>query len=197
MAGRRSSTELEMLLLSLLANGDLLSGYQISAILAEPISLMWPVKHSQIYPALAALEERGDILGKLILQTGRPNKKEYGITSSGMERLKSWLLEPRGVLKQDEIKLIAYNLDLLGEDTVVAAMTTYRGQCVAEKQRLEKRWPGVWQSPWADHAGQSRMVGLRSVYEHALAIRDAQILWCDEGIARAKAAVVRTRSAMP
>ncbi|MDX3910591.1 MAG: PadR family transcriptional regulator [Sphingobium sp.] len=193
MASRRTSATLEMLLLSLLANGDTLSGYQISSILAEPISLMWPVKHSQIYPALATLEERGDILGDWVVQNARPNKKAYGITPSGTERLKAWLLEARTTLSQDEIRLIAYNLDLLGDAAVAAAMAKYRLQCVEEKRQLEERWPGVWQSPWSDHADQARMVGIRSIYEHALAIREAQILWCDEGIERARLAIGRTQ----
>jgi DNA-binding PadR family transcriptional regulator len=193
MAGRRTSGALEMLLLSLLANGDSLSGYQIATILAEPIPLMWPVKHSQIYPALASLEERGDIVGDWIVQSGRPNKRAYAISTSGVDRLRNWLLEPRGSLTQDEIRLIAYNLDLLGRSPVVAALATYREQCVQEKRQLEERWLAAWKSPWADRADEKRMMGIRTLYEHALAIRDAQIAWCDEGLKKAKAAVKRAR----
>jgi DNA-binding PadR family transcriptional regulator len=182
-----------MLLLSLLANGDSLSGYEISTILAEPISFMWAVKHSQIYPALAALEERGDVVGDWIVQNGRPNKKAYVISSTGVDRLRTWLSEPREVLTQDEVRLIAYNLDLLGRSAVMKALAAYREQCVLEKRQLEERWLGAWKSPWADHADRDRMMGIRSVYEHALAVRDAQITWCDEGLSRAKLAVNRTR----
>jgi DNA-binding PadR family transcriptional regulator len=184
-----------MLLLSLLANGDALSGYDISSILAAPIPLMWPVKHSQIYPALAALEARGDIAGDWIVQSERPNKKDYAITEAGVERLRAWLLEPRPVLTQDEIRLIAYNLDLLGQEAVGRALSAYRSQCEQEKDQLEKRWLSAWKSPWADRADNERMTGIRSVYEHALAIRDAQITWCDEGLRRAENAVNRTRPA--
>lgn len=189
MATRRTSATLEILLLSLLANGDTLTGYELSTILAEPISLMWPVKHSQIYPALSTLEERGDIAGTLIVQTARPNKKEYVITPAGIERLRVWLLEPRAALSQDEVKLITYNLDLLGEEVVRQALVLFREQCVAEKRQLEARWPGAWKSPWSDHANRQRMTGIRSIYEHALALRDAQIAWCDEGLERAAQAV--------
>jgi len=193
MVVRRTSATLEMLLLSLLANRDALSGYDISSILAAPIPLMWPVKHSQIYPALAALEGRGDIVGDWIVQNERPNKKAYVITDAGVERLRGWLLQPRATLTQDEIRLIAYNLDLLGQVAVVSALAAFRTQCEEEKRQLEKRWLRAWKSPWADHADTERMTGIRSVYEHALAIRDAQISWCDEGLGRAKSAVKRTR----
>jgi PadR family transcriptional regulator, regulatory protein AphA len=193
MAGKRTPGTLEMLLLSLLANGDALSGYEITAILADPIPLMWQVKHSQIYPALAVLEERGDLVGDWIVQNGRPNKKAYAITNTGVDKLREWLLEPRAVLTQDEIRLIAYNLDLLGRKAVIRSLAAYREQCEQEKLRLEERWLGAWKSPWADHADQARMMGIRSVYEHALAIRDAQIIWCDEGMRRAQRAVNRIR----
>jgi PadR family transcriptional regulator, regulatory protein AphA len=193
MAGKRAPGTLEMLLLSLLANRDSLSGYEITAILAEPISLMWPVKHSQIYPSLATLEERGDVIGNWVVQNGRPNKKAYVISQIGVERLRTWLLEPRPNLTQVEIKLIAYNLDLLGRSAVIQALAAYREQCEQEKLKLEERWLGVWKSPWSDHADSARMIGIRSVYENALAVRDAQIIWCDEGISRAQAAVNRTK----
>ena len=193
MTGRRTSGALEMLLLSLLANGDSLSGYQISAILAEPISLMWPVKHSQIYPALSALEDRGDIVGDWIVQNGRPNKRAYAISASGVERLREWLVLPRKTLSQDEIRLIVYNLDLLGRSPVVAALSLYREQCEREKRQLDERWLAAWKSPWGDHADDERMMGIRSLYEHALAVRNAQIEWCDTVLATAKAAVDRAR----
>lgn len=181
-----------MLLLSILGNGDSFSGYEISAILAEPIPLMWPVKHSQIYPALALLEERGDIVGDWIVQSGRPNKKGYVIAPAGTERLRSWLLEPRSALTQDEVRLIVYNLDLVGRGAVDAALARYRSQCVEAKALLEERWRRGQESPWAGRAGNDRMIGIRSLYEHALAVSDAQITWCDEGLARAKKALART-----
>ena len=180
-----------MLLLSILANGEAFSGYELSSILAAPIPLMWPVKHSQIYPALATLEERGDVLGEWIPQNGRPNKKDYVLSAAGKERLRAWLLEPRESLTHDEVRLIAYNLDLIGREPVARALAMYREQSLAAKRQLEERWLTGTQLPWATRASDDRMTGLRSVYEHALAMNDAQILWCDEGLTRARRAIGR------
>lgn len=189
MAARRTSGSLEMLLLSILANGDTFSGYELSSILAAPIPLMWPVKHSQIYPALAVLEERGDIRGEWVTQSGRPNKKNYVLTADGKERLRNWLLEPRETLTHDEVRLIAYNLDLVGKEPVANALAMYREQSLAAKRQLEERWIRGTMSPWNKRASDDRMTGIRSVYEHAIALNDAQILWCDEGLTRASRAV--------
>ncbi|WP_167706672.1 PadR family transcriptional regulator [Sphingobium fuliginis] len=195
MAGRRTSGALEMLLLSVLADGNSLSGYQISVILAEPVSLMWAVKHSQIYPALSLLEEQGDIVGSWIVQSGRPNKKNYVISPSGIERLTQWLLQPRDILSDDEVRLIAYNLDLIGQAKVDEALAKYLDQCLEERRQLEERWLGVWNAPWDHQASEERLVGIRSLYESALATRDARIAWCNEGLDRARRAVARTRPA--
>ena len=181
-----------MLLLSILANGDSFSGYEISAILAEPVSLMWPVKHSQIYPALACLEKQGDIVGDWVVQSGRPNKKMFAISAAGIERLRAWLLMPRTSLSQDEVRLIAYNLVLIGKDFVSSALATYREQCAQTKRQLEERWLKGRRSSWAERADKDRMVGIRSLYEHALAVSDAEIAWCDQGFARARSAVAHT-----
>lgn len=189
LAGRRTSGALDMLLLSILSNGDSFSGYEIAGILAEPIALVWAVKHSQIYPALALLEERGDIIGDWVVQSGRPNKKTYVISPAGLERLCAWLCEPRTALSQDEVRLIVYNLNLVGRKVVDDALATYRKQCVEAKRQLEERWARGRKLPWAEHADSERMIGIRSVYEHALAVSDAQIVWCDEGLARAAEAV--------
>lgn len=195
MAGRRTSGALEMLLLSVLADGNSLSGYQISVILAEPVSLMWAVKHSQIYPALSLLEEQGDIVGSWIVQNGRPNKKNYVISQAGIERLTDWLVQPRDMLSDDEVRLIAYNLDLIGRERVEQALAMYREQCIEERRQLEERWLGVWNAPWDHQPSEERLVGIRSLYEGALAIRDARIAWCNEGLERAMRGVERTRPA--
>lgn len=180
-----------MLLLSMLANDDPFSGYEISSKLAAPIPLMWPVKHSQIYPALATLEKRGDIAGEWIPQSGRPNKKAYVITDGGKERLRAWLLEPRASLTHDEVRLIAYNLDVLGAEPVAQALTTYREQSVDAKRQLEERWLKGAKENWAERSSDDRLTGIRSIYEHALAMADAQIRWCDEGLTRARQAIGR------
>lgn len=193
MAMNRSSGTLEMLLLSIVANGGPLSGYDISSILADPVPLMWSVRRSQIYPALAILEGRGDVEGSWIAQSNRPNKKAYAVTDAGIGRLRSWLLEPRATLSQDEIRLIAYNMYLVGEDFVNEALTSYRRQSVAAKRLREDRWTAGRTAPWAQHADGDRLIGIRSLYEHAFAMNDGQIHWCDEGLARAEAAVAVER----
>lgn len=186
--GRRSSNILDIQLLSLLATAGRLSGYEFAALLAEPVALVWPVRHSQIYPALASLEERGDIVGTWIDQTGRPNKKQYAISPDGAQRLKEWLLQPRDKLSEDEAMLISYNLALVGCDAVAAALLQYRKQCTAEIAQFEERWLKAitFHEDEADvHVDRDlKLAGVRSLYEHAIHIRNARIAWCDTALSQ-------------
>lgn len=182
-----------MLLLSLLATTGKLTGYEFAAILGEPIPLIWPVKHSQIYPALAALEAGGDISGQWVEQRGRPNKKTYVLSAQGQARLVAWLLEPRESLSQDEVMLIAYNIALIGPEAVRAALMQFRRQCEAEKRLLEERWArAAARTPEAQRADAitaEKLIGVRMNYEIALMARDARIAWCDTALERSRAAV--------
>jgi DNA-binding PadR family transcriptional regulator len=182
-----------MLLMSLLATSGKLTGYEIAAILRAPIPLIWPVKHSQIYPALTALEEAGDLAGQWVEQQGRPNKKEYRLSTQGQARLKSWLLQPRGSLSQDEILLIAYNIALIGREAVKAALFQFRQQCDAEKRLLEERWKraasAVPKTRLDENGAGEKLIGVRTSYELALMERDARIAWCESVVSRAERAV--------
>lgn len=182
-----------MLLMSLLATSGKLTGYEVAAILRAPIPLIRPVKHSQIYPALTALEEAGDLAGQWVEQQGRPNKKEYRLSAQGLARLTSWLLQPRENFSQDEILLIAYNMALIGRDAVNLALAQFREQCDAEKRLLEERWKSaastVPKSRLAENGAGEKLIGIRTNYELALMERDARIAWCESVIRRAERAV--------
>jgi len=182
MSRRRSSDTLDMMLMSLLANNRGLSGYELASLLRAPIPFIWPVKHSQIYPALGALESRGNLVAHWVAQQGRPNKKVYELSPQGLQHLTDWLREPRDALSDEEAMLIAYNLPLVGPAILATRLGAYRRQCAQEKAQLEARWGEV--SPEA-HRDAQRILGIRAVYEYALGARDARIAWCDWLLERA------------
>lgn len=181
---RRSADTLDMLLLSLLATNGPLSGYQAAGLLQEAVALIWPVKHSQIYPALVKLDGRGDVSGSWEEQTGRPNKKSYRLTARGRERLIDWLSEHRTTFSRDEIMLIVYNLALVGAPFVDEALSRFRTQCEIEKSRLEERWAlAIPPRARLEKArAREQLSGVRAMYEMALIERDALIRWSQTAI---------------
>ena len=184
---RRTAGTLDVLLLSLIGRNSGVSGYELATALREPVPFIWPVKHSQIYPALAALESKGELFGEWVEQRGRPNKKVYSLSEQGRQRLLDWLLEPRDLFTQDEILLIAYNLQRIGMDTLRTAVLAYRDQCEAETAQLEARWAltGVCGS-----ADKATVASIRAIYELAVRTRQSRVEWCDWLLEQAAAANV-------
>lgn len=179
---RQPAEMLDMLLLSMLHRTKL-SGYDLAQLLKEPIPFIWPVKHSQIYPALAALESRGDIVGDWVPQRGKPDKKAYSLSDVGRERLREWLAQPRPTLAREEAILMAYNYRLIGAAAALAAVSTYRKQAEHEIALIEERWneilPGL-----QDGDGP---IGPRAAFESGVFLRRAAIGWCDQVTAAIKA----------
>lgn len=90
------------------------SGYE----LASYLEVLWPAKHSQIYPLLSKMEQKGFLIFEQIEQTGKPNKKVYSITDQGVKALKSWINDPpadRNV--RDEFLIKVYSIWLQDKES--------------------------------------------------------------------------------
>ncbi|MEM7578458.1 MAG: PadR family transcriptional regulator [Mastigocoleus sp.] len=70
------------------------SGYDLWKKFSQTSKYYWQASQQQIYRELSKLEKEGAIASVLIPQEGRPNKKLYRVTEKGIEKLKTWLLEP-------------------------------------------------------------------------------------------------------
>ena len=104
---------LGFVLLSLLAR-EPMSGYDLTVKLKwkKKFIPFWPISHTQIYPALAKLEEQGLVRHRLVEQRAvRPDKKVYEITKEGRIALKQWVESPTPLgVARDEFFLKAYSL---------------------------------------------------------------------------------------
>jgi DNA-binding PadR family transcriptional regulator len=74
-------------------------GYELKRVLAEGISLFWPVNLPAIYPSLRRLEEEGLVAHRKVASAeGRPDRKVFEITGRGREELARWRpLPPEGL----------------------------------------------------------------------------------------------------
>ena len=128
-------TTLSYMLLGLLAR-EPMSGYDLTAQLKKHFAPFWPISHTQIYPALAQLEQQGLSRYHIVDQHGvRPNKKVYEITKEGREALRQWVESPTpAVILRDEFFLKAYSLWLADPGRM---MEVFHEQAQLRKQRLE------------------------------------------------------------
>ncbi|QHE84664.1 PadR family transcriptional regulator [Hydrogenophaga sp. BPS33] len=67
------------------------TGYDLSLFMGPPRNYIWEASHSQIYPLLATLTDQGLVQFRDVPQVGKPNKKIYSITATGMTALQDWV----------------------------------------------------------------------------------------------------------
>lgn len=101
-------TTLGYALLGLLAR-EPLTGYQLTSRIKERVGPYWSTSHSQVYPALASLEAKGQVTHHVVEQRERPDKKVFSITEGGLESLRQWVVSPITARPaRDELILRAY-----------------------------------------------------------------------------------------
>jgi DNA-binding PadR family transcriptional regulator len=98
-------------ILSLLARTPL-SGYDMAREMKRPTSFFFGQSQlSQIYPELARLEASDLVTSAIIEQRGKPAKKVYTISLSGMRELESWVVSPTAILEvRSEFLIKAHSL---------------------------------------------------------------------------------------
>lgn len=128
--------------LGLLAR-ESLSGYDLTSRMRAPVGFFWEARHSQIYPELARLEERGLVTHRVVAQQDRPDKKVYTITDVGLEALEGWVVQsPAPRPTRDELVLKAYSLWLADPKRALALFREQERQ--HEERLLRYEEIGAW-----------------------------------------------------
>ncbi|MFA1819729.1 PadR family transcriptional regulator [Virgibacillus oceani] len=70
------------------------SGYDIKQFMDKSLNHFWKISYGQIYPTLKRIEQEELAVVETASQEGKPDRKEYFLTSKGEEILKEWLEEP-------------------------------------------------------------------------------------------------------
>lgn len=70
------------------------TGYEIAAAMKSPVGRYWTAQHSQIYPELARLAERGWAEVAESDGPGPRPTKTYTITAEGLDELRAWARTP-------------------------------------------------------------------------------------------------------
>ncbi|HLJ33040.1 MAG TPA: PadR family transcriptional regulator [Ktedonobacteraceae bacterium] len=128
-------TPLEYKLLGLLARQPM-SGYDLASQLKQRFVPFGPISHTQIYPALASLEQQGLVRYHIVeQQSARPNKKVYELTEKGRAALRQWVESPTPlVIFYGEFFLKAYSLWLADPEHMVER---FREQAQLHQEQLE------------------------------------------------------------
>ncbi|MGE5704103.1 MAG: PadR family transcriptional regulator, partial [Clostridia bacterium] len=85
--------DVKTIILGFLNDGEM-SGYDIKQSFSNSIGFFYDASFGAIYPALRKLEEEGLVTKREIIQSGKPNKILYNITTEGQAVFQKEMMTP-------------------------------------------------------------------------------------------------------
>lgn len=123
-------------------------GYQLMSDVEALSDDFWQLNYGRLYRVLDWLAEAGDVEFSELFQSGRPNRKIFRITETGVATLEDWLLRPLPKNPQplrDELSLKLLFLKHARVDRIAQLVTQQRSiylsklsQTVRRRRRLQK-----------------------------------------------------------
>jgi PadR family transcriptional regulator AphA len=110
------------------------TGYALLRHFQQSLAYAWPASHSQIYPELARLLERGLIAET---ETGPRNSRTYALTNSGLEEIRRWLSDAPDRRVRSEAALRTFFLWLLEPEDARAQLERERAYWEGILEELE------------------------------------------------------------
>jgi DNA-binding PadR family transcriptional regulator len=172
-------TTLEYKLLGLLARQPM-SGYDLASHLKQRFVPFGPVSHTQIYPALASLEQRRLVRYHIVEQHAvRPNKKVYELTEDGRAALRQWVESPTSLSTfSDEFFLKAFSLWLADPARLIER---FREQAHLHQEQLEQYERAVQPQQRASRAEpeQADLFEVNeALFQYVIGYEHNYLAWC-------------------
>ena len=156
-----------------------MTGYELAKTFDTSIGFFWRADHQQIYRELTRLRDRGHVQGREVVQSGKPNKLIYTLTSDGRAALRQWAARPsRASSIKDDLLVRLYALDSVDIDPLradlMARLEYHRDRFLRYERILKKRFPEGTATPTDLGKLLTLRLGLR--YERTV------MEWCDEAL---------------
>ena len=158
-----------------------LTGYDIKKRFEESLTFCWHAEHSQIYPELKKMEDRGLVKSRQEIQTSRPNRRVFEITDEGIAALKTWLRTPPGPLKvKDDLVLRLFAVDMMATEDAVnvlrEAKTLHQERLDAYCTILDRLETEYGHLPDSEHAS---LFGPYLCLQQGIDCERSYVDWCD------------------
>ena len=156
-----------------------MTGYELAKTFDSSIGFFWKADHQQIYRELSRLRDRGHIQGREVVQSGKPNKMVYTLTSEGKAALRHWAARPSSPASiKDDLLVRLYALDSVDieplRDDLMARLEYHRDRFARFERILNKRFPEGTASP----ADTGKLLGLRIGLRYERTVAE----WCEEAL---------------
>lgn len=160
------------------------SGYDLTKWLATVASHFWPVGHSSVYPALAALEAAGLVWHEATPSEQGPERKVYSLTLDGRAELLAWTDSPPGAAQvRDEQLVRALCYGYLAPEHARARLMAVRREHEERLRHYEALERQIGGERRAGQPEDRATLGKRLVVRRGILNEEGYIRWCDEAIA--------------
>jgi DNA-binding PadR family transcriptional regulator len=156
-----------------------MTGYELAKTFDASIGFFWRADHQQIYRELARLRDRGHVVGREVVQSGKPNKLLYTLTPEGKAALRQWATQPSSASSiKDDLLVRLYALDSVDIEPLradlMARLEYHRARFARFEHILRKRFPHGALST----AETGRLLGLRLGLRYERTVAE----WCEEAL---------------
>lgn len=137
------------------------SGYDLKKNFDTSVAHFWSATQSHIYKALENLEKKEFVESQVILQEGKPNRKEYHLTKAGRAELKQWLSTPLPLSPVREAWLIQlFFAHPLSNDEIAVLVQTRKEEVGKAIEALNEAQAAIEQQKQLDVPNIERMTSL-------------------------------------
>lgn len=165
-------------LLSLLSKNSR-TGYE----LMQHIQPFWPAKHSQIYPLLAQLEQKGCVEFVHVPQSDKPDKKVYTLTDTGLKALQEWIGLPTDApVTRDEFALKVYCIGLVSKSEALKMLVEREDFYIKKKEAYTQAYERLASQsgkPLEELEMHENLFGNYVLLRKAIRKLDADLEWCE------------------
>ena len=169
-------------ILGLLSKWDA-TGYDIKKEFDDFMSIFWHSHLSQIYPELNKLEKEELVESKLVPQDGKPDKKVYSITNTGVDELSNWLhMQPETPKIKDAFLMQVFFMDNIPAEDVIYQLKYYQKE---RQKRLDKKLATIqetWENIIKRKVMTPRILMASAVLKRGIEQEVDYIKWCEETI---------------
>jgi DNA-binding PadR family transcriptional regulator len=117
-----------------------LSGYQLTKLFDLGVSSFWHAASQQLYVELAKLEADGLLTGHEVIQQGRPNKRVFALTDTGLDELARFTMaatKPTSI--RDDLLVKAYGAHAADPIRLAEQLEQRAAQSSAKAAYLEEQ----------------------------------------------------------
>jgi DNA-binding PadR family transcriptional regulator len=178
-----------------LLNQKPMTGYDLAKEFRDYMSHFWQAKSSNIYRDLDAMEKKGWLVSKRVIQDEKPNKRVYSITDKGKAEFMDWFSSPDEDIRNTmnfkcAFCMRLYFADETSKDQALKMLYAYREQRLNRAKEMEEVFELY--EKMKDQFDPEEIVFQKLLILQGDIIQKARLTWVEKAIA-----ILEGREAFP